>query len=408
MKTKPKFVLPEKNKSAEIAKRKPQLAYLQKYFSDSWIYRPHDEKFYFGLPHPYLVPDYRHFREFFYWDSFFIFVGLLLFEDTKELCKGIIQNFTYEMKRFGRIPNSNAYFSLSRSQSPYFALAIWEYLKKYPNEFNTKWVEHAVSMAEEEYTNYWLSTDKRYADHLMNTGLSRYWDINCDSDLFAVYESGWDTSSRFNDGCMNINPIDLNSQLHIYEKIFHWYYDTKKNRKKSAYWKKKMENRISLINTYCWDPKERIYFDYHFIKKKKTGFVSAASFYPFFAKIVNENIAKNALSRLLEMLEREGGIISSQKVPLKASRLNQWDYPHGWAPLQYIAHEALINYGFHKEAKRIREKWIAVCDYWFQKDKCFYEKYNVVKIGKLTPCATPARPGFGWTNGIYLKFLLED
>lgn len=403
----PKFEL--SGQPAEIIKNnRLQISYIRKYFTDSLIYRSHDEKFFFGLPHPYLVPDHRHFREFFYWDTFFMFIGLLEFSDTKKFCEGIIKNFAYEMKRFGRIPNSNAYFSLSRSQTPYFALTIWEYLKKYPKDINKKWIGHSVEMAVEEYNTYWLSDDKRYAYHLTNTGLSRYWDINCDSDLFAEYESGWDTTSRFGGECMQINPIDLNSQLYIYENFFSWYFSQKKQTKKSEFWNKKMKMRKSLIDKYSWDDDKKIYFDYHFNLKKQTKFVSAASFFPFFAGFPDKSKATGSLPNLLKLLEYEGGIAATEKVPHENSVRNQWDYPHGWAPLQYIAFSALKNYGYKDEANRIKNKWLKLCNHWFSTDSCFYEKYNVAKIGSPIVCSTPARPGFGWTNGIYLKFIFHN
>ena len=97
--------------------------------------------------------------------------------------------------------------------------------------------------------------------------------------------------------------------------------------------------------------------------------------------------------------------METEKVSSEASYKNQWDYPHGWAPHQYITYVALKNYGFDTEAERLRKKWLQLCDYWFTKDGCFYEKYNVVEIGSRVLAKTPPRPGFGWTNSIYLKFL---
>lgn len=405
---KPKFTLSSSLIRKIPGSRKLQVHYISDYFSKSLVYLPKDEKLLFGLPNPYIVPDHRHFREFFYWDSFFIFVGLLLYADTKEFCRGILENFSYELKRFDRIPNSNAFFSLSRSQSPYFAMGLWEYLKVYPEDLRKKWMAECVEMATKEYFYYWLSEDKRYSYHLTPIGLSRYWDINCDSDLFAEYESGWDTSSRLHDVCMEIAPIDLNSQLYLYEAFFHWYHLQTKNIKEAKKWITRMGKRKKLIETYCWDNEKGIYFDYNFVKEKRTGFISAASFFPFYAKMAEATQAKRSIRALLDVLEKDGGIVTTQKVDRKFSEKNQWDYPHGWVPLQYIVYTALQNYGFIKEAERIKNKWLKLCDYWFGKDRCFYEKYNVVDVGRPVVTTTPARPGFGWTNALYLKFLLED
>ncbi|MBP9690515.1 hypothetical protein KBD81_00385 [Candidatus Woesebacteria bacterium] len=404
----PEFTLPN-NRLTKIPKGKQkQVEYISDYNKKSWMYNPDDEKFLFGIPNPYIVPDHRYFREFFYWDSFYILLGLLLYKDTKNLCSGILQNFASEVKRFGRIPNSNAYYSLSRSQSPYFAIAIQEYLKVYPEDLDSVWMQQCVDMAIEEYEFYWLGTDKRYADHLTPTGLSRYWDLHDDADIFSEYESGWDTTSRFRGECLMTLPIDLNSQLAMYERFFSWWFTQKKDSEKAQKWKAASEKRFELITAYCWDEKERIFFDYNYVKSTKTGFVSAASFFPFYAQIATEDQAKKSLPVLLAKLECEGGIVNTQKVSAGASLKNQWDHPLGWAPLNYVAYMALKNYGFKEDADRIKAKWLAVCDYWFEQDECFYEKYDVVKVGRKIKCLTPARVGFGWTNSIYLNFILNE
>lgn len=403
----PKFILPSELLLIIPSGKKAQIEYIADFLRKSLVFQAKDEKLIFSLPYPYLVPDERHFKEFFYWDTFYIFLGLLLFNDTKELCQGILKNFAYEIKRFGRIPNSNTYFSLSRSQSPYFAIAIWEYLKIYPKDLKAVWLKECVKLAIVEYHEYWMAADKRYANHLTDTGLSRYWDINCDSDLFAEYESGWDTSTRMHDKTIQLNPIDLNCQLYLYEAFFEWYFLQNNNKNEARKWKKRMIKRKKLIEKYCWDKKESLYFDYNFVSRKRTGFITSASFFPFYAKIAEKSKAKKSLSKLLSVLEKEGGITATEKVKITASKINQWDYPHGWAPLHFIAYHSLLNYGLVNEANRIRKKWLKTCDYWFEKDKCFYEKYNVKKIGEKVVCITPSRPGFGWTNGIYLRFLLD-
>lgn len=404
----PNFVLSlERNQKISASHRK-QIAYIAEYFKKSWTHLPEDRNTLLGLPHPYIVPDYQFFTEFFYWDSYFILLGLLLYEDTRELCCGILKNFVYEIERFGKIPNNNTYYALSRSQSPYFALMLDAYLSVYPEDINEKWMSQCVNAALYEYHNVWLANDKRNAYRITPTGLSRYWDIHIDADIFAEYESGWDTTSRFNGKCMETNPIDLNSQLYLYEKFFAWWYEKHKDTKNKKYWERAMEKRVELIKKYSWDEKRKLYVDYNFVSKKKSNFVSAASFFPFFAGYPDQKTAKASLPKLLTILEKQGGIAITEEVSKNASIRNQWDYPHGWAPLQFIAYKALQNYGFTKDAQRIRKKWMTTCDYWFMRDQCFYEKYNVVKIGADVVASTPMRKGFGWTNGIYLQFAMEE
>src|SRR3989338_10115582 len=111
----PKFILPSSLLERVPEDKKLQVLNIASCFTKSILYKPKDEKIIFGLPYPYLVPDYHHFKEFFYWYSFYMLLGIVFYEDTKKLFQGILKNFAYEIKRFGKIPNSNNYFSLSRS-----------------------------------------------------------------------------------------------------------------------------------------------------------------------------------------------------------------------------------------------------------------------------------------------------
>ena len=70
------------------------------------------------LPHPYIVPGGR-FQEQFYWDSFFVMLGLEA-QGRHDLTDGIMSNFIHMFHRFGFIPTGNRTYFVTRSQPPYF------------------------------------------------------------------------------------------------------------------------------------------------------------------------------------------------------------------------------------------------------------------------------------------------
>ena len=80
----------------------------------------------------------------------------------------------------------------------------------------------------------------------------------------------------------------------------------------------------------------------------------------------------------------------------------QWNYPNGWACLQYITIVGLDNYGFKTEAKRIARKYISLVDKVFEETGNLWEKYNVVEgnINVTNEYDLPAM--MGWTAGVYL------
>lgn len=76
------------------------------------------------VPHPTIVPGGR-FREFYYWDSYWIQIGLLKSEmyDTVE---GMILNFASMVEHLGYIPNGGRLY-YERSQPPFFIPMVKNY-----------------------------------------------------------------------------------------------------------------------------------------------------------------------------------------------------------------------------------------------------------------------------------------
>jgi alpha,alpha-trehalase len=85
----------------------------------------------------------------------------------------------------------------------------------------------------------------------------------------------------------------------------------------------------------------------------------------------------------------------------------QWDYPNGWAPLQWIVIQGLKHYGFEREATEIAKRWIHLCTQVFLTHGKLYEKYNVVQLNIDTVGRYPSQEGFGWTNAIYEKIAVD-
>lgn len=78
-----------------------------------------------------LVPGGR-FRVSFYWDSYWIILGLIA-SDMLDTAEMLLDNFATSIQTYGFIPNGFRVYFLNRSQPPYFFLmvkAVAEALKK--------------------------------------------------------------------------------------------------------------------------------------------------------------------------------------------------------------------------------------------------------------------------------------
>uniref|UniRef100_A0A914ZJK5 Trehalase n=1 Tax=Parascaris univalens TaxID=6257 RepID=A0A914ZJK5_PARUN len=77
------------------------------------------------VPNEFVVPGGR-FREFYYWDTYWVIKGLLA-SGMHQTCKKMILNFHYLVDTIGFIPNGGRVYYLRRSQPPMFIPMIYEY-----------------------------------------------------------------------------------------------------------------------------------------------------------------------------------------------------------------------------------------------------------------------------------------
>ena len=119
------------------------------------------------LPRPYVVPGGR-FNEMYGWDSYFIQLGLLR-DGELALAKDMADNFSFEIKNYGKILNANRTYYLTRSQPPFFTEML---LGVYRKTQDREWLQSAYPLVE-SYYKFWITEP-----HVTPvTGLSRYYDI---------------------------------------------------------------------------------------------------------------------------------------------------------------------------------------------------------------------------------------
>ena len=80
------------------------------------------------VPNGFVVPGGR-FREFYYWDTYWI-VKALLHCDMANTVRGIIENFLTMVTTYGLVPNGGRIYYTKRSQPPFLTLMFREYMNK--------------------------------------------------------------------------------------------------------------------------------------------------------------------------------------------------------------------------------------------------------------------------------------
>ena len=434
-------------------KYKTELAYIDKFW-DKVTIKPKRREKYFNLilkkskkrmhknilnvPKSFIVPNDKKFTHIFYWDTFFIFKGLL---KTKRewLLRSMVDNFTYLYDKYGIIPNFNSPASTGRSQPPlltsmildtyygfYFAHKRRNRIKKLVRvrgmEYYRQWLEHATDAAKREYWHVWIDQEGFFHHKVEGYALSRYGDRDIGYAHSAELESGWDFTSRFYNRCNEFLPIDLNSFLYKYERDFAKVAKILGYKEEEKQWEEAFTKRREEINKHMWNSKEGFFFDYGYVHSRQSDFYSLAGFTPLWTGLATPAQAKQMIKKL-PLFETENGLtITAEKslapqVNLKdvpdrfrpaiedILKPKQWDYPNIWPPLEYLTVIGLLKYGYVADAIRIMKKSLVAQSKIFASHGTFFEKIDGIK-GEITGnYHYENQGGFGWTNAAFYRYV---
>lgn len=386
------------------------------------------------LPYPYIVPSNR-FRENYYWDSYFVMLGLEQ-QGQATLAEDMLKNFAFEIDRFGHVPNANRSYYLSRSEPPFFSLMVTliaengggqstlvTYLPELVGEWNY-WMSgsaalppgqaagSAVRLADGTLLNRYYDSrqaprDESYLDDVQSAEMSQVAAPVLWQNLRATAASGWDFSSRWladgktlgTDRALDIVPPDLNALLVHLEETIAAGYALKGDFRNAALFAQRALTRAAAIDRVLYDPSIGAFTDFLWQENRQIGDLSAATFFPLYLDVATPAEAKAVAATARATLLDVGGL----EMTLNQTG-QQWDYPNGWAPLQWVAVMGLRHYGQDDLAHTIASRWIAKNIAGYEQFGELVEKYNVSNTtgdaGSGGEYATQV--GFGWTNGVII------
>jgi len=220
----------------------------------------------------------------------------------------------------------------------------------------------------------------------------------------AMRESGYDPSFRFgpfSGATHHYAPVCLNSLLYRYERDLEHLAHLLAKPKDAAHWELKAQKRMTAMQRYLWRAKEGEFADFDFTHARGSTYEYLTSLYPLWAGVATREEAAEMVKKL-NLFEKSGGLAMSTTV----SGL-QWDAPFGWAPANWFVVAGLEAHGYRTEAARIAREFDGTVDMGFARDGTIREKYNVVAGDadvKVSAGYKANGVGFGWTNGVYLKF----
>ncbi|KAJ0393283.1 hypothetical protein P43SY_004279 [Pythium insidiosum] len=398
-----------------------------------------------------VVPGGR-FRESYYWDSYWIVEGLLV-SGMHKTARRVVQNLLEYVAEYGFVPNGGRIYYLTRSQPPLLSdmvrlVAAQASMpgKQCPDgEWDIPYLEIVVPILEREY-EYWMS---RHAVKVTVGGethvLNRYFgdaksprpesyreDVhlaekffpgNTDrqnqfyNDIIAGAESGWDFSSRwFADQktlstieTMDILPVDLNAMLYRMEANLADF--------KSALgggadkYRDAAQKRVKAMSAVMWHAQSSSWRDYVVSTASHSPVVSVANYIPLWAGAFDAK-DKTRLDAVVASLRASGLLqVAGVQTTTTPGSAEQWDSPNAWPPLQDMVVEGLRRADTEASrslADELVRTWIKTSFAAWESTHLMFEKYNATIVGGLGAGGEyEPQFGFGWTNGVVLKFLTK-
>nr|CAH7759373.1 unnamed protein product [Callosobruchus chinensis] len=401
------------------------------------------------VPNPVIVPGGR-FREFYYWDSYWIVQGLLLSE-MHETVRGMLENFLFIVDTYGHIPNGGRVYYLARSQPPlllpmiklyYDATKDLDFVRRnihiMEKEFNY-WMNNHTTVVQKDRKNYTLAIygDKSYgprpesySEDVESASIFKDADKKQAfySELKAGAESGWDFSSRWfvsnatNKGERNsgnltdiktrsIVPVDLNAMVYWNAVILSEFNRLLHNPEKADNYSKIANEWMEAVEAVLWHQDIGSWLDYDLHNGVPRNYFYPTNIAPLWTHCYNENKREKIVRAVLKYLQDKnvlypGGIPSTHE-----HTGEQWDYPNAWPPLQHLMIIGLNNTGDDHAVRlafEIAEKWVRSNYKAFKETDAMYEKYDAtVPGGHGGGGEYELQLGFGWTNGVIMDLLAK-
>lgn len=392
-----------------------------------------------ALPETYIVPGGR-FSEFYYWDTYFTMIGL--YEDGRiDLLRNVVRNIASLIDRYGHMPNGNRTYYLSRSQPPFFSLMLdllashdgqvvyTSFLPEMQREYDywthgaetlkpgTAW-QHAVRLPDgtlmfRPWDDMDSPRDESFPQDLATAQHTQRPAPELWRDLRAGAETGWDYSSRWlvddrtleTINATSLVTIEYNALMAHLEQTLSHAYALNGEKEKAALYNRQATQLQDAINHTLWNEKEGAYFDYNWRTGQLRDVLSTATLVPLFLHLAPQEKADAVARTVKARLLHAGGLTVTDR-----ETGQQWDYPNGWAPEEWMAVKGLEQYGHDALAADIGHRWMARVIGTYEKSGVLLEKYDVVSpdisaTGGKGGGEYPMQIGFGWTNGTLLGLM---
>uniref|UniRef100_A0A0A9EXF6 Trehalase n=1 Tax=Arundo donax TaxID=35708 RepID=A0A0A9EXF6_ARUDO len=251
----------------------------------------------------------------------------------------------------------------------------------------------------------------------------------------STAESGWDFSSRWMRNSTDMTtlattfiiPVDLNTFILKMERDIAVFAKLIGENATSENFLEASKARHIAIDSILWNSEMEQWLDYwlptdgncqevyQWKSNSQNRNIFASNFIPLWLNAHNSGSVQFAdmakSERVMRRLQASGLLRAAGIATSLSNTSQQWDFPNGWAPLQHLVAEGLLNSGSDKArklAEDIATRWVRTNYAAYKATGAMHEKYDVEACGKSGGGGEyKPQTGFGWSNGVILSFLEE-
>ncbi|KAL3280940.1 hypothetical protein HHI36_004167 [Cryptolaemus montrouzieri] len=397
------------------------------------------------VPNPVIVPGGR-FREFYYWDSYWIIKGLIISGMTTTV-RGMLDNYLYVVDKYGYIPNGGRLYYVGRSQPPMLIPSFKLYMDA---KGDLEYLNKSILTLEKEF-DFWLTKrtktvkldDKEYimatyGDDSSGPRPESYAeDVDIAStlekdeiketfftEMKAACESGIDFSSRWfianstNKGSLldikttSIIPVDLNAFLYGNAVILSEFHQQLQNFERADYYRNLADRWLEAVERVLWHEEIGTWLDYDLINGVRRDYFYASNLAPLWTGCYNRKYEEEIVEKNLNYLDHKNIFNFPGGIPNSLEHTGeQWDFPNAWSPQQHMIIFGLKgtkNTEAQRVARELATKWLASNYEAYVRTKNMAEKYDCTIVGESGGGGEyKVQFGFGWSNGVILDILVN-
>ncbi|VDP32842.1 unnamed protein product [Soboliphyme baturini] len=365
------------------------------------------------VPYDFIIPGGR-FREFYYWDTFWIIKGLL-FSEMYHTARGVIRNLGYMVENHGFVPNGGRVYYLFRSQPPLLIPMVYDY---YLATGDIEFIQEMLPVLEKEYMFWLVHRGTPYASaknsetlnifqykSSMNTPRPESYREDLDlvknlespvdrekmwSQIVSGAETGWDFSSRWfsHSGpeaytlksirTLSIVPVDLNAFMCMNARILANLYELTGNRTKVLLFQARYEQAKVAMKQIHWNEEDGIWYDYDLDSRRHVAAYYVSNVLPLYAKCYDDDTVP---MRVYNYLKKIGAFNSTRGVPTSfIQSKQQWDSANAWPPMVHMLIEGFRTTGdpnLMDFSKELALQWLHSTYSAYVQTNAMFEKYNV-------------------------------